>query len=163
MSGIDRLVAWNHANAQYASAPGVQPEPQRQVAVVTCMDARISMPAMLGVHPGDIHVLRNAGAIVTDDTIRSLLVSQVALGTEEVMVIGHTRCGMQGLVDNEFRAMVSEIRHRHPVFEIGGFVELDEQIARSVRTLRRNTLLDGDFRGFVFDVDTGYVTEVEVL
>lgn len=163
MSGIDRLVAWNHANAHHAAAPGVRAEPQRQVAVVTCMDARISLPAMLGVHPGEVHVLRNAGAIVTDDTIRSLLVSQVALGTVEVMVIGHTRCGMQGLVDNQFRAMVSEMRHRHPVFEIGGFNDLDEQIARSVRTLRRHTLLEGDFRGFVFDVDTGYVTEVPVI
>ena len=163
MSGIDRLVAWNHANGGNAAAPELGATPATRVAIVTCMDARISMPLMLGVHPGEVHVLRNAGGIVTDDTVRSVLVSQVALGTEDVMVIGHTRCGMEGLADNEFRAQVSRERGRHPVFEIGGFDRLEERVARSVRDLRRNTLIEGDVRGFVFDVDTGFVGEVEVV
>lgn len=162
MSGIDRLVAWNHANAGDAAAPDLAPAPATKVTIVTCMDARISMPLMLGVHPGEVHVLRNAGGIVTDDTVRSLVVSQVALGTEEVMVIGHTRCGMEGLADNEFRTKVSSERGRHPVFEIGGFDRVEDRVARSVRDLRRNTLIDGEVRGFVFDVDTGYVDEVDI-
>jgi carbonic anhydrase len=162
MSGIDRLVRWNHANAGNAAASDLEAAPATKVTIVTCMDARISTPLMLGVLPGEVHVLRNAGGIVTDDTIRSVLVSQVALGTEEVMVIGHTRCGMEGLVDNEFRAQVSEERGHHPVFEIGGFDRLEDRVSRSVRDLRRNNLIQGDVRGFVFDVDTGYVEEIEV-
>jgi carbonic anhydrase len=126
------------------------------------MDARISMPLMLGVLPGQVHVLRNAGGLVTDDTVRSILISQVALDTEEVMVIGHTRCGMIGLVDNEFRALVSRDRGRHPVFEIGGFDDLGQRIAKSVNDLAKNTLIRGDVRGFVFDVDTGLVTEIDI-
>lgn len=162
MSGIDRLVAWNHANAGAAAAPDLQAAPATRVTIVTCMDARISTPLMLGVLPGEVHVLRNAGGIVTDDTVRSVLVSQVALGTEEVMVIGHTHCGMEGLADNAFRARVSSERGRHPVFEIGGFDRLEDRVSRSVRDLRRSRFIEGDIRGFVFDVDTGYMTELEI-
>jgi carbonic anhydrase len=162
MSGIDRLVRWNHANAEDAAASDLDAVPITKTTIVTCMDARISMPLMLGVFPGEVHVLRNAGGIVTEDTVRSILVSQVALGTEEVMVIGHTRCGMEGLADNEFRARVSRERGHHPVFEIGGFDRLEDRIRRSVRDLRRNNLIQGEVRGFTFDVDTGYVEELEI-
>lgn len=162
MTGIDQMVSWNRAHAASAASPELSATPSSKVTIVTCMDARISTPLMLGVHPGQVHVLRNAGGIVTEDTVRSIVVSQVALGTEEIMVIGHTHCGMEGLADNAFRARVSEVRGRHPVFEIGGFDRLEERIARSVRDLRRNTLIEGDIRGFVFDVDTGYVSEIEV-
>ncbi|MDH5520832.1 MAG: carbonic anhydrase [Acidimicrobiia bacterium] len=160
MSAIDRLVQWNRTHA--AGTPQLRPEPRTAVAVVSCMDARISMPLMLGVSPGDVHVLRNAGGIVTDDTVRSLVVSQVALGTDEVMVIQHTKCGMEGLVDQQFRAEVSRLRGRAPFFEIGGFPEVSHRVVESVRALRRNPLIDAEVRGFVFDVDTGLVEEIEV-
>lgn len=162
MSGIDRLVEWNHANAHGAATPTLPKEPLSSVAVVTCMDARISMPNMLGVNPGDVHVIRNAGGIVTEDVVRSLVVSQVALGTTEVMVIQHTNCGMEGLVDREFRARVSAMRGRTPLFDIGGFPAANQRVVESVRSLRSNRLIDGEVRGFVFAVETGMVTELDV-
>ncbi len=90
-SVIDELYAWNNANADRLARPGMPPQPRRKVAVLTCMDARIKVEDMVGIQPGEAHVLRNAGAVVTEDTIRSLLLSQHLLGTESVMVVGHTK------------------------------------------------------------------------
>jgi carbonic anhydrase len=126
------------------------------------MDARISIPSMLGVQPGDVHLLRNAGGLVTEDVIRSLVVSQVEFDTDEVMVIQHTGCGMEGLADRTFRDKVGTLRGRAPTFAVGGFPDAGSRVAESVRELRQNTLLEGDVRGFLFHTDTGYVAEVPV-
>jgi carbonic anhydrase len=162
VNGIDGLIEWNAEHAVEVADPGLVSQPRRQVAVVTCMDARISLPRMLGVLPGDVHVLRNAGGIVTDDVLRSLVVSQVALGTTEVMVIQHTKCGMEGLVDEELKRTVEFERGHAPEFGFGGFPDVRERVTQSVRALQANPLICGAVRGFVFDVHTGMVTEVDI-
>jgi carbonic anhydrase len=162
VSGIDRLVAWNGAHAPQAATPTLGAKPLTSVAIVTCMDARISTRAMLGVNPGDVHVIRNAGGIVTDDVMRSLIVSQVALGTSEVMVIQHTGCGMEGLDDDAFRERLRLERGAAPAFIIGGFVDVHQRVVESVRALRANPLIVAEVRGFIFAIETGLVAETIV-
>lgn len=162
MSAIDRLYAWNRTRGADAAAPGVAARPAQKVAILTCMDVRIDLAKMLGIGVGDAHVLRNAGGIVTDDVIRSLTVSQVALGTTETMIVQHTRCGMEGLVDRDFKEEMQRLRGRRPTFELGGFADVRQRVRDSVRELRRNSYLAGTVEGFVFDVDRGLLEAVEV-
>ncbi len=160
MSTIDEFLAWNQQNAERIARPGMPPQPRRRVAVVTCMDARIKVEDMIGLQPGEAHVLRNAGALVTEDTIRSLLLSQHLLGTESVMVVGHTKCGLEGLREADVRASVSKKVGRRPSFEIGSFEKVDDGVRRSLAAISRSPFATGEIRGFVFDVDTGLLTEV---
>lgn len=162
MSVIDRLVA--HA-AEYAaeyreSAPAA--EPRLSVAVVVCMDARLSPYAMLGVDEGDAHVIRNAGGIVTDDTLRSLAASQHLLGTRSVMVIQHTDCGLSHTTDEAFEEQLRTQTLTHPGWTLGSFVDLEASIRRSVALVRSCPFLvhRDDVRGFAFDVETGELREV---
>ena len=161
MSSIDDLVDWNRRNGSSSGQPGMSPRPRRRVAIVTCMDTRIEPARMLGVGVGDVHVLRNAGAVVTEDVIRSLVLSQVALGTEEIMVIGHTRCGVEGLDARAVRADVEHERGRRPLFDFHGFPSVTDEVRSSVRTLERNPFLDASVRGFVYDVDSGELISVD--
>ncbi len=154
------IVAWNGANGGGAAHPGMSSRPRRSVAVVTCMDTRIVPVEMLGIAAGDVHLIRNAGAIVTDDVVRSLMLSQVALGTEEVMVIGHTRCGLEGMDERSVRTGVEHARGRRPLFELGGFSDVANEVRDSVRALERSPYLDGPVTGWVFDVDTGRLNPV---
>lgn len=161
MSSIDDIAAWNRTNQTGTGLEGGgSPFPRRRVAIITCMDTRLRPFDMLGVGAGDIHVIRNAGAIVTQDVVRSLMLSQVVLGTEEIMVIGHTRCGLEGLDDIELRDQVERERGHRPDFAIGGFRKLEAEVIESVITLRRSLYLVGEMRGFVYDVETGSLTEV---
>lgn len=158
---IDELVGWNHANSDRLARPGMPPQPKRKVAVVTCMDARIKVEDMVGIQPGDAHVLRNAGAHVTEDTVRSLLLSQHLLGTGAVMVVGHTKCGLEGLDEERVRREVGEVTGSEPPFDIGSFTDVVSGVRRSLAILRRSPFATGEIRGFVYDVDTGRLTEVE--
>jgi len=108
MGRIDELVRNNAAFAETFEGNGLQAAPARKLAVVACMDARVNPYAILGLDLGDAHVIRNAGGIVTDDEIRSLAISQRLLGTEEVMLIHHTGCGMLGLSEDDFRRQLRE-------------------------------------------------------
>lgn len=160
MSGIDRLVAWNHEHAGAAAAAGRGAEPATGVAIVTCMDARISMGRVVGAVPGDVHVIRNAGGIVTEDVVRSLLASQVALGTTEAMIIQHTRCGLEGLDEESFAARVEVERGARPGYRIGGFSSVEDRVRESVDLVLSEPLLTGEVRGFIFDVESGLLHEV---
>src|SRR3954451_24888809 len=106
MTQTDDLLGVAAARAASLAAPGLGAAPRRRVTVLTCMDARIDPVAMLGLEPGDAHVLRNAGGIVTDDVLRSLLLSQRLLGTRAVMVIHHTRCGALGLAEEKVKSEI---------------------------------------------------------
>jgi carbonic anhydrase len=119
----------------------------RHIAVVGCMDGRLDLPAILGLHTGDAHVIRNAGGGATDDVIRSLVVSQRLLGTREVMLVHHTECGMLGFRDD---------------FALEAFSDLDADVRQSVRRIRLSPYLPyrDKVRGFVFDVHTGRLREV---
>jgi carbonic anhydrase len=161
MPAIDQLI---HANATYAAGfPGPRPlRPKLQLAVVACMDARLDLFGALGLEIGDAHLIRNAGGVVTDDVLRSLALSQRALGTREVVVIHHTECGMLGLDDDAFRADLAQESGVEPPWRVPGFVDLRADVRKSVDAVRTCPWLPhrGDVRGFVFDVATARLDEV---
>jgi carbonic anhydrase len=140
-----------------------RPEPALGLVIVTCMDCRIDPSAILGVTVGEVHILRNAGGIVTDDTIRSLAISQHRLGTREIMVIQHTDCGMQGVSEEAF---VDELRRSagaRPPFEIGAFTDVVASVRASVRKIVTSPFIQyrSEVTGFVFDVGQGRLRPVE--
>ena len=161
---IDELVANNVRFAASLEAVHLDVRPQRRLAVVTCMDSRLNVFAALGLEDGEAHVLRNAGGVITDDVIRSLSVSQRRLGTQAVMLIHHTDCGMQTLTDDGFRAELQDATGVAPSFAIESFTDLDADVRQSILRVRRSTfLLHRDrVRGFVYDVDTHALREVHV-
>jgi len=136
--------------------------PKLGVAIVTCMDTRIDPARMFSLEPGDAHVLRNAGGVVTDDVIRSLLLSQRFLGTRAVMLIHHTRCGVLGLSDDEVKAEIRQEVGFRPAFALEGFADLDVAVRESMARVRHSPfLLHRDaVRGFVLNVDDGRLREV---
>jgi carbonic anhydrase len=161
---IDALVSNNEAYAASLPTQHLDVRPSRRLVIVTCMDSRLDVFAALGLQEGQAHVLRNAGGIITDDVIRSLAVSQRRLGTREVMLIHHTDCGMQGLTDDGFRAELQEATGLAPAFAIESFTDLDADVRQSILRVRRSPfLLHHDrVRGFVYDVDTHRLREIEV-
>src|SRR6478672_912863 len=135
MSAIDHLV---HANAQYAARfPGPRPlRPKLRLAIVTCMDSRLDLFGALGLEIGDAHLIRNAGGIPTPDVLRSLALSQRALGTREVTIIHHTECGMDGLDDEAFRAELAAEGGEVPPWDTPGFTDIYDETRRSIETVR---------------------------
>jgi carbonic anhydrase len=163
MSVIDEVLA---ANASYAQTfPGPLPgPPARHLAVLTCMDARLDVAPLLGLGLGEAHVIRNAGGLVTPDSLRSLVISQRALGTTAVLVAHHTRCGMQGFDDAAFRSELALETAQDPDWSVPGFADPAEQVAASVAAVRACPWLPhrDEVRGFVVDVDSGTLTEVGI-
>ena len=162
MGEIDRMLA---ANAQGApQSPAELPaRPARGVAVVACMDARMDVYRILGLAPGDAHVIRNAGGVVTEDTLRSLAISQHLLGTREVLIVHHTRCGMQGADEAAVLDQVEQATGARPDWALQGFADVDEDVRESVRRLRASPyLIATEVRGTVYDVHTGLLREVPV-
>jgi len=162
MSAVEELLA---ANAGYVERfPDAMPTPPaRRLAVVTCMDARLDLFAALGLRVGDAHLIRNAGGLVTPDVLRSLALSQRALGTREVVVIGHTECGMTGFDDAGFRAELAEQSGQRPDWDVPGFDDVAVSVAGSVSRIRECgwLLSRNSVAGFVFDVRTGKITVVD--
>jgi carbonic anhydrase len=134
--------------------------PARGVAIVTCMDCRLDVLAALGLERGDAHVLRNAGGVVTDDVIRSLAISQRRLGTREVILVHHTDCGMQKLGDDEFREELRQASGVSPSFAIESFADADADVKQSIRRIHNSPFVDGEVRGYVYDVATHRLREV---
>ena len=163
MSVIDQLLANNRAYAAEHDRQYLDIRPTLRLAIVTCMDSRIDVFAALGLPQGAAHVLRNAGGVVTDDVIRSLAISQRRLGTEEVMLIHHTDCGMSMISDDAFRAELQDATGMAPSFAIESFKDVDADVRQSILRVRRSPFLihTGDVRGFVYDVETHRLREVE--
>jgi carbonic anhydrase len=158
MSAIDEVL--RHA-ASHSGTPGLAASPARRLAVVTCMDARIDPARLLGLAAGDAHVIRNAGGVVGDEEIRSLAISQHLLGTTDVMVIQHTRCGMQTFTDDEFADRMEEATGERPRWRARSFADLDASVRQAVRTIRESPFVVSKVvRGFVYDVDSGALREV---
>ncbi|MFF0203008.1 beta-class carbonic anhydrase [Streptomyces sp. NPDC005017] len=158
----DRLVS---ANEQYAAAftdPGMDARPVLKVAVVACMDARLDLHAALGLELGDCHTVRNAGGVVTDDVIRSLTISQRALGTRSVVLIHHTGCGLETLTE-EFRHDLEMEVGQRPAWAVEAFRDVDQDVRQSMQRVRTSPFLlhTDDVRGFVFDVKTGLLREID--
>lgn len=164
MSVTDDLIARNHAYADGFEHGALPLIPALGLAVVTCMDARVDVHPILGLAPGDAHVIRNAGGVVTDDEIRSLVISQRKLHTTEVIVMQHTDCGMQTFTDDELKAELAREVGIKPAFAFEAFTDLADNLRQSVRRIRSSPFIphrDG-VRALVYDVDTGRVTEVDV-
>jgi carbonic anhydrase len=164
MGVIDELV---DANRTVDEGPAVAPlpgAPRRTVTIVTCMDCRIDLGASLGLGPGEAHILRNAGGVVTDDVIRSLALSQHKLGTREVMLIHHDNCGMRTVTDDGFRAELLKMAGTAPSFAIESFEDVEADVRQSVLRVRRSHFLPHreNVRGFVLDVDSGALREIVV-
>jgi carbonic anhydrase len=164
METIDELVANNQSFSAALADRHLEVAPSRRLAIVTCMDSRLDVFAALGLGDGEAHVLRNAGGVITDDTIRSLAISQRRLGTREVMLIHHTDCGMQKLTDDGFRAELREETGTAPPFAIESFSDVDASVRQSILRVRRSEYIPhrDRVRGFVYDVDTHRLREVEV-
>ena len=162
MDVIDELLANNQSFARGLANHHVETRPRRQLAIVTCMDARLDVFAALGLSVGDAHVLRNAGGVITDDMIRSLAISQRRLGTREVMLIHHTDCGMLTISDDGFRAELLRDAGMAPAFAIESFADVDADVRQSVLRVRRSPFLPHreSVRGFVYDVDSHRLREV---
>ena len=136
--------------------------PAKKVAVVACMDARIETGGLLGLDEGDAHVIRNAGGVVTDDVIRSLAISQRLLGTEEIVLIHHTDCGMLTFKDDEVKADIEKETGLRPNFALEAFADLEDDVRQSIRRIQASPFVPkkDQVRGFVYDVDTGRLNEV---
>ena len=161
MSVTDELLA---NNAEYAAAfSGPLPlPPAKHVAVVACMDARLDVYRILGLKEGEAHVIRNAGGVITDDEIRSLAISQRLLGTQEIILIHHTDCGMLTFTDDEFKKSIQDETGIKPAWAAEAFPDLDEDVRQSIARIKASPFIPhkDSVRGFVFDVGTGKLNEV---
>jgi carbonic anhydrase len=136
--------------------------PARRVAVLACMDARLNPQALLGLAEGDGHVIRNAGGVASDDAIRSLAISQRLLGTEEIVLIHHTDCGMLTFSDDEFRRQVQEETGIKPPWAAEAFPDIAEDVRQSIARITASPFIPrrDRVRGFIYDVTTGRLSEV---
>lgn len=158
----DRLVEANLGYASEFTDPGMDARPVLKVAVVACMDARLDLHEALGLRLGDCHTIRNAGGVVTDDIIRSLTISQRALGTRSVVLIHHTGCGLLNLTEDFRHELELEVGQR-PSWAVEAFKDLDQDVRQSMERVRTSPFLPhtDDVRGFVFDVTTGLLREID--
>jgi carbonic anhydrase len=162
MSVTDELLA-NHERYAASFDKGDLPlPPAKKVAVVACMDARLLLTRVLGLEEGDAHVIRNAGGVVTDDAIRSLAISQRLLGTEEIILIHHTDCGMLTFRDDEFRRSIQDDTGIKPEWAAETFEDLDEDVRQSIARIKASPFIPNkdSVRGFVYEVESGTLGEV---
>ena len=152
---IDKLFAANEAYAGEHAAPS-DPRPSRRLAVLTCMDARIDVFAVLGLQLGEAHVIRNAGGRVTDDVLRSLALSTHVLGVDSVVVMQHTKCGLAGVSDDELRAMTGAELGFFPIDDHAAALREDIDTLAATRFLAPITTI----AGFVYDVESGRVADI---
>lgn len=153
------------ANADYAadfSDAELQVAPMRKLAVVACMDSRMDLFAILGLGNGEAHVIRNAGGVVTDDVIRSLCLSQRALGTEEIILVHHTDCGLQKVEETAFKADLENEVGVKPLWALEAFTDPYADVTQSIRRLEMTPFLPhkDHISGFVYNVTTGALEPV---
>jgi carbonic anhydrase len=161
MSATDEFIRNNQAYATQFNSGHLPTPPAKQVAVVTCMDSRMDVFAMLGLNNGEAHIIRNAGGVVTDDVIRSLAISQRKLNTREILVINHTQCGMLTFTDDELREDLRVETGMKPMWSPESFTDLDAEVRNSLNRIRSSAFIQHKVaRGFVYDVDTGRLREV---
>jgi carbonic anhydrase len=160
---IDELVANAEGWAADFEAPLKTPRPARRVAVVACMDARLDLFGILGLEPGDAHLIRNAGGVATDDVIRSLTISQRKLGTREVILVHHTDCGMLTFTEDELRNELLDETGVKPSWAAEAFKDLDSDVRSSIKRIKTSPFVPhrDHVRGFVYDVESGVLREVQ--
>jgi len=162
MSATDELLANAERYAEAFDQGDLPMPPAKRVAVLACMDARINQYGLLGLSEGDAHVIRNAGGVVTDDEIRSLAISQRLLGTEEIILIHHTDCGMLTFTDDDFRKQIHEDTGIKPEWAVETFDNLEGDVRQSIARIKASPFIPkkDQVRGFVYDVETGRLAEV---
>jgi carbonic anhydrase len=162
MTVTDELLANNDAYVASFDKGELPLPPAKKVAVVACMDARLNPYGILGLQEGDAHVIRNAGGVVTDDEIRSLAISQRLLGTEAIILIHHTDCGMLTFRDDDFKRQIQDDTGIKPEWAAEAFDDLDEDVRQSIARIKASPFIPrtGDVRGFVYEVETGRLREV---
>jgi carbonic anhydrase len=159
----DELVANNAGYASRFDDAELEVAPRRRLAVVACMDSRMDIFEILGLGNGEAHIIRNAGGVITDDVIRSLCISQRLLGTREVVMLHHTDCGLQKVDEAEFRDELERELGVKPWWALESFDDPYRDVAQSMRRLKMTPFVPhrDHIRGFVYDVTTGAVIEVE--
>lgn len=161
MNVIDQLLEHNRAYVAGHGHRELPTAPQLHLAVLTCMDSRLDLFGALGLHLGEAHLIRNAGGLATDDAIRSLLLSQRLLGTTSIMVIHHSRCGLETFEEEVLQAELVQAFGQRAPFVLGAYSDVDESVRETVRALRASTFVNAnDIRGFVFNVDDGDLREI---
>jgi carbonic anhydrase len=161
MSATDDVVRNNEQYASGFDKADLPLPPARKLAVVACMDARIVVSRVLGLEEGDAHVIRNAGGVITDDAIRSLAISQRLLGTEEIVLIHHTDCGMLTFSDDDFKRSIQDETGVKPTWAAESFGDLDEDVRQSIARIQASPFIPRkNVRGFVYEVETGKLREV---
>jgi carbonic anhydrase len=163
VSVTDELLQNAERYAEGFDQGGLPLPPGKRIAVVACMDARLNPYGLLGLNEGDAHVIRNAGGVITDDEIRSLSISQRLLGTEEIILIHHTDCGMLTFSDDEFRRQVQADTGIKPEWAAEAFDDLEEDVRQSIARIRNSPFIPrkDSVRGFVYDVRSGKLAEVK--
>lgn len=162
MTAIDELLLRNKRIGAVVPGDRSSPKPNLQVTILTCMDSRIRVFEIFGLLQGEAHVLRNAGGVVTDDMIRSLALSQRKLGTREVIIVQHTDCGLNLITEDGFKDELEEDTGLRPTWAVEAFKDVTDSVRRSLTRVRRSDFLPhtDEVRGFVYDVHTGELTEV---
>ena len=164
MTVTETLVSRNAAySTKVLARGGLAAKGKQKVAVVACMDSRVDVFAALGLTPGEAHVIRNAGGLVTEDTIRSLAISQRLLGTEEIILIHHTDCGMLSFTDDELCRALEEETGVRPTWAPGAFTDLADSVRQSIARIKASPFIPRPdaVRGFVLDLATGRLAEVD--
>jgi len=159
----DELLGNNREYARHYRDQDLELRPKRHLAIVACMDSRMDIFQMLGLAHGDAHVIRNAGGVVTDDVVRSLVLSQRLLGTREIILIHHTDCGMLRFTDDELLRSLHNETGIRPTWAVETFADTEEDLRMSMRRVRTSPFIPytDQVRGFVYDVTTGRLGEVE--
>jgi carbonic anhydrase len=162
MSATDELLENAETHAEGFDKGDLPMPPARKVAIVACMDARVNPYPIFGLELGDAHVIRNAGGVVTDDEIRSLAISQRLLGTEEVILMHHTDCGMLTFNDEEFRRQIQEDTGIKPAWSPEAFDDLEADVRQSIERIKSSPFIPNkeSIRGFIYEVETGRLREV---
>jgi carbonic anhydrase len=162
MSTVDELLKNNALYAKSFNKGGLPLPPAKRVAVLACMDARLDVHKILGLQEGDAHVIRNAGGVVTDDVIRSLVISQRLLATHDIILIHHTDCGMLTFTDDQVKKQIQEEVGIKPSFALEAFSSLEVDVRQSIARIRANPFIPhkDSLRGFIYDVRTGRLNEV---
>ncbi|NKQ57084.1 carbonic anhydrase [Amycolatopsis sp. K13G38] len=163
MTAIDVLLKRNHELEDKLRGDRSSAQPSMHVAILTCMDARIRVFELFGLIQGEAHILRNAGGVVTDDVLRSLALSQRKLGTTEVIIVQHTSCGLSMVTEDDFKDELEKDTGLRPTWAVEAFRDVQDSVRTSVQRARRSAFLPhtDNVRGFVYDVHTGELTEVE--
>jgi carbonic anhydrase len=158
----ERVLGENRRYVEAFDRSALTAAPLSWLAIIACMDARLDVEEALGLRTGDAHIIRNAGGLATDDAIRSLIVSQERLGTDAVIVIGHTGCGLEGADEAEMREHLATRPGRRLDISFGSFPDVEASVRAQVERLRAHPCVRPvPIHGLIFDVATGRLTEVD--